>query len=71
MLLSLKVGLGKVRKLAIMVAAAARPLVTLLCGGRHYQGRHRRGRDGKAAGRDAIRLAPFRPASVRLWPPVH
>ena len=50
MLLRLKGGLGKVRKLAITVAAAARPIVTVLRGGRHYQGRHRRGRNGKEPG---------------------
>jgi hypothetical protein len=70
MRLSLKVGLGKVRKLAVAAAAAARPVVTFLHAER-YQGRHRRTRNGTAARSDTIRLAPIRPAIVRLWPPAH
>ena len=66
MRLSLKISLGEVRKPTIM---AARAVLAFLPSGRHYRGRHRRPRNGKPARRDTVRLAPIRPANVRLWPP--
>lgn len=69
MRLGLKISLGKLRKLTITAATGARPVVAFLPSRRHYRGQHRRPRNGKAARRDTVRLAPIRPANVRLLPP--
>jgi hypothetical protein len=71
MRLSLKSGLGKVRKLAITAAATAARPITAFLHGWHYQGRHRRGRNGTTVRDDTIRLTPIRSANVRLWPPAY
>ena len=69
MRLSVRVGWGEVRKLAMTIATAAKQVATVLRRRRHYQGRHRRNRGGVAAEPRTIFLTTVRPDNIRLWPP--
>jgi hypothetical protein len=72
-----KVGWGKVQKLAMATATAAKQVASILHRRRRYQGRHRRGSASAkprtifptAVRPNATRLTAIRPDSIRLRPP--